>query len=91
MPILNISEQVFKQKNISVTLEWIPKNGASYSVMVDPELKMNHLGRSSAQFTLLYDIMYNVSVVASLCGRNSSAFVVVGHGKLDIVFTWVHA
>ena len=65
---------------------WTLKNGVSYSVSVDPEVEViNYPGKSSAQLILLYNTNYNVSVVASLCGKSSITFTVINHGKRDIV------
>ena len=79
----NISEQ-FRAKDISVTLEWTGTNGVSYSVRVDPEVAVNYTGRNSAQITVLYDIKYNVSVIAALCGITTTNFAIIHHGKLGM-------
>ena len=77
----SISEQ-FRTMDISVTLEWTGTNGVSYSVRVDPEVVINYTGRNSAQITVSYDIKYNVSVVAALCGITITKFTIIHHGKL---------
>ena len=65
---------------------WTLKNGVSYSVSVDPEVEViNYSGKSSAQLILSYNTNYNVSVVASLCGKSSTTFTVINYGKWDIV------
>ena len=79
----SISEQ-FRPKDISVTLEWTGTNGVSYSVSADPEVVVNYTGRSSAQITVSYDIEYNISVVASLCGITTTNFAIIHHGKLGM-------
>ena len=77
----SISEQ-FRVKDISVTLEWTRTNGVSYSIRVDPEVAVNYTGRNSAQITVSYNIKYNISVVASLCGITTTNFAIIHHGKL---------
>ena len=83
-PILNISDQ-FAPNNVAVTLVWSHKNGISYSISVDPQAMddINFTGKNSARLMLLYDTKYSVSVVASLCGHNSTALNVINYGKLD--------
>ena len=73
--------QWFETNGITVILEWTYKNGASYSVNVDPEVDVDYTGQSSAQLSLSYDIKYNISVTASLCGRNSTSFRTLNHSK----------
>lgn len=77
----SISEQ-FRAKGISVTLEWTCTNGVFYSVRVDPEVAVNYTGRNSVQLIVSYDIKYNVSIVASLCGITMTNFTIIHHGKL---------
>ena len=69
---------------VSVTLEWIAKNGVSYSVSVNPEIAINYTGKRSAQLSVLYNIKYNVSVVASLCGTSQAVYsTTINYGKLQ--------
>lgn len=82
VPHMNISAQWFETNSIIVALDWAYKNGASYNVSVDPELAINYTGRSSAQLSLSYNIQYNVSITASLCGRNSTTFSALNYCKL---------
>ena len=79
-PHMNIS-QWFETNGITVFLEWVHKNGASYSVDVEPEVAVNYTGQSSAQLSLSYNLKYNISVTASLCGRNSTSFRTLSHSK----------
>ena len=84
-PHINIS-QWFETNSIIVVLKWTTKNGASYSVRVDPELGINYTERHSAQLLLSYNTKYNISITASLCGRNSTTFSALYHCKLYISF-----
>ena len=77
---MNISQR-FETNGITVFLEWAYKKGASYSVDVDPGVAIDYTGQSSAQLSLFYNIKYNISVTASLCGRNSATFSVLNHSK----------
>lgn len=77
---MNITEQLGLDR-ITVNLEWAHKNGVSYNVSVDPQVAVNYTGRNRVQLIVSYDIKYNVSVVASLCRRNSAIFRVLNHSK----------
>ena len=83
IPGAHISEQ-FGTNSITVTLMWSHKNGVSYSVNVDPEVAVNYIGRNRAHLTVSYDTIYNVSVVASLCGIITTNLTIIYHGKLDM-------
>ena len=72
--------QWFETNGIAVFLEWVHKNGVSYSVSVDPEVAID-TGQSSAQLSLSYNLKYNISVTASLCGRNSTSFHILNLSK----------
>ena len=82
-PNVNVSE-LFGTSSITVTLEWAHKNGVSYGISADPPVAVNYTGKSSAQLVVSYNTKYNISVVASLCGRSSTIFHVIIHGKLDM-------
>ena len=85
-PILNFSKQFGPNNNIVVTLAWFHKNGVSYSISVDPEVDINYIEENdSAQLILLYNTKYNVSVIASLCGKNSTTSSIINHGKLYLL------
>ena len=77
---MNITEQLGLDR-VTVNLEWTHKNGVSYNVSVNPQVAVNYAGRNRAQLFVLYDTEYNVSVIASLCGRNSITFRVINLGK----------
>ena len=70
-PHLNVSEW-FETNIVKIYLGWTTKNGVSYNISVDPELAINYTGRTSVQLSSSYNIKYNISVTASLCGKNST-------------------
>ena len=82
-PQVNIS-QWFEVNSITVFLEWTTINGASYNISADPEPTVNYTGKTSAQLSLSYNIKYNVSVTASLCGRNSTFFSALNYSKQSL-------
>ena len=77
---MDISQR-FETNSITVLLEWTHKNGASYSVSIHPEVAVNYTGQNSAQLSLSYNFKYNISITASLCGRNSTSFHTLNHSK----------
>ena len=57
-------------------------NGASYIVDVDPTTFVDYTGTETAQLTVSYNMTYNVSVTASLCGKNSTTFSEQKYGNV---------
>jgi hypothetical protein len=82
IPSVNVSED-FQMNFVAVTLEWVANNGVSHVVYVTPERAINYTGKSSAQLSLSYNIEYNVSVVASLCGTAQAVSSVINYSKLQ--------
>ena len=76
---MNIS-QSFEVNGATVALEWDAKNGVSYIVSVQPEVLVDYTQTNSAQLSLSYGREYNISVTASLCGRNRSTSSVRRYG-----------
>ena len=72
-----------------VTLEWTNKNGVTYTVSSDPEvLDISYTGSNSTQLAVSYNTKYNISVVASLCGKNDTVFTIINYGKLLDFSNW---
>ena len=79
---VNISRE-FEADRVRVALEWTHTNGVSYAIRVDPEVNVSYSWRQSAQLVVPYNSKYNISVIASLCGRNRTIFTeVINYGKL---------
>ena len=57
--------------SVAVFLEWTSVNAAAYNIYVSvvPQATIRPVGNTSAHLTVSYNILYNVSVVASLCGK----------------------
>ena len=68
-PSVMRSEQ-FRADNVTIILEWSQDNYGtlSYHVSVTPQVDIRFTGSTSVQLTVSYNILYNVSVVATLCG-----------------------
>ena len=68
--------------NITILLEWTPENGVIYNVSADaaePKIEIITMRHSSARLTVSYNIHYNVSIIASTCGLNSTVTIVKLH------------
>ena len=74
LPELNVQERLieFEDVGVRITLEWNELNPLySVNFTVVPETRVNISG-STAQLTVNYNVMYNVSVMIShLCGQNN--------------------
>ena len=64
----------FGVDDITVTLSWAEQESdMSYNVTVVPQVTMRLIPgskRASVQLTIFYNTLYNVSIVATLCGHN---------------------
>ena len=62
----------FETDGVMITLEWDELNPLySVNVTVVPETRVNISG-NTAQLTVTYDVMYNVSIMIShLCGQDN--------------------
>ena len=89
--MVQVSSEQFGRDNVTVILEW-PNGGGgvSYIASVTPEgLSAAEIfsgnGRSGIKLVLLYNIAYNLSTVATLCGMNSTASITeLNYGKFFI-------
>ena len=74
LPELNVRERFveFETDGVTITLEWDELNPLySVNVTVLPEAQVNISG-STAQLTVNYNVIYNVSIMVShLCGQNN--------------------
>ena len=70
----------YNENNATITLEWSKETGASYNISVipspltlDPEKETSG---NTSQLTILYNISYDVMVLATLCGENMNVTVI---------------
>ena len=87
-PILDIISVDSETDGVSITLEWTPQVGVSYNVTVIPAIDVIFTERAmSVNLSLLYNTVYNVSVVAtSLCGQLIRAtFIELHYGEQQFV------
>ena len=75
-PEMIISDIKYEARSVTILIMWMPQNSVSYNVSSKPKMAMIdlHVMTSSVQFSISYNVHYNVSIVAtSMCGRNSTA------------------
>ena len=67
--------------NFTVILEWSQYSGETYSIASDPKtLHTNFTTNTSVQLVMLYNIQYNLTVTATLCGnRNAINFTTLNY------------
>ena len=66
---LNVQSEELRSDNVTVILESTVEN---YVINVEPQVTILYLGPTSVQLIISYNILYNVSAVATQCGQNSS-------------------
>lgn len=64
----------YETDNILVVLNWTPENGVSYNIIITiiPRTAIAFNARMSIQLALGYNIQYNVSILATLCGQSDT-------------------
>ena len=71
----------FGNDSFTVILEWPKFSCETYSVATVPEAVYTSFNMStSVQLLMLYNIQYNVSVTATLCGQRSTANLIIYYG-----------
>ena len=89
--VVNISD-FFGINSVTATLEWTQENDVTYNVSIFPLVTVETSEGSSVQLTLLYNIHYNVSIVATRCGK-STTIITLHYGKIltiDLKFVHLH-
>ena len=77
-----ISEE-FRADNTIVTIEFTGESMVTYdSVSTVPQVDVAVTESTSIRITVPYNIHLNVSIVASLCGQNSTSEYSLYYGKL---------
>ena len=74
---LNVAlvNQVLRNNNVTVTLQWPREAGAVYHINVLPETSRTELMSHSTvtvNLTIAYNVQYNGSIVSSLCGVSTT-------------------
>ena len=66
---MNIRAQ-FGSDAVTLVLEWTQENSYSYNISAVPQVAMIYIGNTSIQLTVPYNMLFNVSITALLCGQN---------------------
>ena len=74
-PEVNVTSNL-SSNSVTVNLDWIEEDGVSYNVSVTPPLMIRQVCSTCVELTVLYNIVYNVSVLSTLCGCNTAATVI---------------
>ena len=73
---MNITSNL-SSDSVTVNLDWTEEDEVSYNVSVTPApLMIRQVCSTCVELTVPYNIVYNVSVLSTLCGRNTTATVV---------------
>ena len=87
MPVVQVSSEQFGSDNVTVILEWPnEEGGVSYSASVTPESLLAEMltgNGTRIKLVLLYNIQYNLSIIASLCEEDSATSITeLNYGEL---------
>ena len=83
--------QLLRNDDVTVTLQWPREPGAVYSVSVSPETPHAELTNAmtiTINLTVSYNTQYNMSIVSSLCGVITTK--VLNYGKVIIIHQHNH-
>jgi hypothetical protein len=81
---VNSSVIEYRILDVIVLLQWTPQNGVIYNISTNPRVAMVDLMITpSVQFSVSYNTLYNVSIVAtSICGQNRTVNISLHYGEL---------
>ena len=82
---LNIRPVRFGNDNVTVIVEWTKEDHVSYHVEVVPQVLEEYYDEDASvemvQVTVDYNVHYNVSVLATLCGESSIDVIEIYYGQ----------
>ena len=82
-PTLRIIEEQYGIDSVKVTIEWNQLNDVTYTARVSPMVPLMSVGEASRQLTILYNTVYNFSVVAATpCRPNAISFTLIDFGEV---------
>ena len=87
---ISITSELFKNENITITLEWTQVNNSlvPYHVSIIPQTVISYNGGTQAQVTIPYNILYNVSISAVIpCGLNTTTSITLYYSKCMTTIT----
>lgn len=78
---VEVESEQFQGENATVTLKWAQGDNEFYNVDVIPHAPRQYTENTTIELTLLYNIQYNVSIVAFLCEYNRTDTIEFLYGK----------
>ena len=66
---------MFEVGGVSVTLEWMPEEGVSYSVSSDQVVDFRYTQGTAIAPMVPYNTPTNVTITATFCGHNSETTI----------------
>ena len=63
------------KNDVTVIVEWTPVRGLTYNVTIIPPAAVRIIGNSSAEVTVPYNTLYNVSIVPYFCDERGTAMI----------------
>ena len=82
-PTAIITSEEFGSDNVTITVEWTLEEGATYQIIVVPQISINFTGGSSIQLILPYNINYNLSLETALPCHQTHSYVRLFYGKFN--------
>ena len=78
---VEIESEQFQSENAIITLTWAQGDNEFYNINVTPHAHGQYTESTTVELTLLYNVQYNVSIVAFLCEFNRTDTFEFCYGK----------
>ena len=69
--------------NITVVVGWSEQDGVLDNLIILPRAIKISNGSTNVVLTIHYNILYNISIIISLCGQVSINTLVLNYGEFD--------
>ena len=90
MSEVNDTVNIIGIDSVVVVLQWSSQDGVSYNINIIPQVNATFIGRAKIQMLVYYNIIYNVSITATLCGLNTvTSIVTLNYGMFIAVRCFV--
>ena len=83
--MVKVDSEKFKSENVTIILKWAQGDNEFHNVSVYPYVPIHYIGSTTIELTLLYNVQYNVSIVAYLCEYNTTDVIKLLYGKCLIL------
>ena len=78
---ITVLNQLLRNDDVTVTLQWLREAGAVYSINISPQTPhtvLTNVMIIMINLTVSYNTQYNVSIVSSLCGVTTTKMLNYG-------------